>query len=276
MSRLAKPLLIAVVVLLAIIVIGGNWAYKNFDETATTGWSSVARNWWYHYLDDREERILLAPVAKGADSEFVDKENLTHDWHTKKAPAWHVALEDFKGKPDLRYLEVGAYEGRSVMWMFTHVLTDPSSNATVIDIFYDMGVKGYSQDLRDRYDANIATVDATDRTETIVEFSQIALRDLPVDSYDIIYIDGSHFAPDVLEDAVLAQRLLKKGGVLIFDDYRWWVGAPKLGRPKAAVDTFVEFYNEQFEVLHNGLQVILRKYDEDAEAEGMVIAPDPA
>ena len=36
--------------------------------------------------------------------------------------------------------------------------------------------------------------------------------------YDIIYIDGSHEARDVLEDAVLAYRLLKIGGLLIFDD----------------------------------------------------------
>ena len=39
--------------------------------------------------------------------------------------------------------------------------------------------------------------------------------------FDLIYIDGSHTAADVLTDAVLAFQLLRVGGVMIFDDYLW-------------------------------------------------------
>ena len=36
---------------------------------------------------------------------------------------------------------------------------------------------------------------------------------------DLIYIDGSHLAKDVLSDAILSWKLLKPSGVMIFDDY---------------------------------------------------------
>ena len=58
--------------------------------------------------------------------------------------------------------------------------------------------------------------------------------------------DGSHEAPDVLCDAVLAFRLLKNGGLLGFDDYLFMQGAiPErqlLECPKPAIDAFVNLY----------------------------------
>ena len=36
-----------------------------------------------------------------------------------------------------------------------------------------------------------------------------------------VYVDGSHHARDVLQDAVLAWGLLRPGGYMIFDDYGW-------------------------------------------------------
>jgi hypothetical protein len=39
--------------------------------------------------------------------------------------------------------------------------------------------------------------------------------------FDVIYVDGSHFADDVLTDGITAWRLLKKDGVLIFEDLTW-------------------------------------------------------
>ena len=39
--------------------------------------------------------------------------------------------------------------------------------------------------------------------------------------FDFVYVDGSHEAPDVLADALLAHRLVRAGGVIAFDDYLW-------------------------------------------------------
>ena len=67
--------------------------------------------------------------------------------------------------------------------------------------------------------------------------------------FDLVYIDGSHQAPDVLTDAVLAFQLLKVGGVMIFDDYLWSMDRPGtqdvLMMPKPAIDAFLNIFQRK-------------------------------
>ena len=73
------------------------------------------------------------------------------------------------------------------------------------------------------------------------------------DYFDFIYVDGSHQAPDVLCDAVLAFKLLKVGATLGFDDYLWsdepGGGDDPLRSPKPAVDAFLAIYAHKVKVL---------------------------
>src|SRR6185312_5512964 len=67
------------------------------------------------------------------------------------------------------------------------------------------------------------------------------LLDLGRESVDFVFVDGSHQAPDVLSDAVMAFHLLRVGGLMIFDDYIWSEGADMTRRdplemPKPGVD----------------------------------------
>jgi hypothetical protein len=48
--------------------------------------------------------------------------------------------------------------------------------------------------------------------------------------FDLIDVDGSHLAADVLQDAVLSFHLLRSAGLPIFDDCLW------IGDPGAPVD----------------------------------------
>ena len=64
---------------------------------------------------------------------------------------------------------------------------------------------------------------------------------------------------NVLDDAVLAFKLLKQGGIMIFDDYEWNVHQDILMMPKLAIDAFLAIYQRQYELLHKGYQVIIKK-----------------
>ena len=73
--------------------------------------------------------------------------------------------------------------------------------------------------------------------------------DKKINYFDFIYVDGSHQAPDVLFDAVMSFKLLRKNGVIAFDDYLWFENLPHgkdLNRcPKPAIDAFTSiFYNK--------------------------------
>lgn len=77
-----------------------------------------------------------------------------------------------------------------------------------------------------------------------------------------MYVDGSHLAPDVLTDAVLAFRAVRPGGLIVFDDYELAAGCgaePSRDDPKIAVDAFLACFAGQVEVLHKGFQVIVRR-----------------
>lgn len=75
--------------------------------------------------------------------------------------------------------------------------------------------------------------------------------------FDLVFIDGSHQAPDVLCDAVLGFRLLRKNGLLAFDDYLWTEELP-YGRdpircPKLAIDAFTNIYFRKILILETKL-----------------------
>jgi predicted O-methyltransferase YrrM len=90
-------------------------------------------------------------------------------------------------------------------------------------------------------------------------------RENPELKYDFIYIDASHVAVNVLEDAVLAWRLLKKNGVLIFDDYEWNAYSNPLLCPKVSIDAFLKVFKNQFKLRHKGYQVVVEKYNTDTK-----------
>lgn len=218
--------------------------------------------------DDLAAAVFRSPlpevqVAREARSpgkqHYRNTYDFSEDWFTHVIPVWEKVLAPYKGKPGVNYLEVGLYEGRSALWIIENVLTDPTSRLTGIDLFEGK--------VKDRFFENLRRSGAADRATIIVEPSQIVMRRLPLESFDIIYIDGSHATPDVLEDAVLSYRLLKPGGLLIFDDYRW-AGAIDPGSltqdtpddlPKAAIDSFAQCFDKRMQVIHNSYQLILKK-----------------
>jgi hypothetical protein len=76
--------------------------------------------------------------------------------------------------------------------------------------------------------------------------------------FDLIYVDGSHQASDVLTDAIIAFQLLRVGGVMIFDDYLWCMRPTgeedTLNMPKAAIDSFISLFQRKLKVI-SGLPI---------------------
>ena len=80
-----------------------------------------------------------------------------------------------------------------------------------------------------RFDSNIAKAQSvTGNTATVIKHkkpSNIALVELAAEgrtsTFDLVFVDGSHQATDVLTDAVISFQLLRLGGLMIFDDYLW-------------------------------------------------------
>ena len=158
-----------------------------------------------------------------------------------------------KEMSDLNFLEVGCYEGQTSNWL----LDNTNAELTVVDTFEGGQDLPDEVDLLQRFKNN--TEAHKDRICIEIGRSQEKLRDEAPESYDFIYIDGSHLAGDTLEDAVLAFRLLKKGGIMIFDDYTWGARMCFYDIPRTGIDAFVLVFGNQLEVLEKNSQMVIRK-----------------
>jgi len=199
---------------------------------------------------------LSAPSAETT-AKTDKKYTFNADWFSHNIPIWSRVLRDMKGKPNLNYLEVGTFEGRSFFWVLDNILTHPSSVAVGIDTFEKSG----GNDPEAVFRENVRRSGRSSKVKVIKGFSQQKMRDLKLNSFDLIYIDGDHASKSVLMDAVLAWDLLKDGGILIFDDYKWDYALPAEMRPAFALDVFQTLFRENFRILEKGYQLIVRKTD---------------
>jgi predicted O-methyltransferase YrrM len=177
--------------------------------------------------------------------------SFSFDWFSAHVPKFEKYLRPLQAGP-CTVVEIGAHEGRSTTWLLENILTHESSRIVTIDV-----------SVQPSFWRNVEASGGLQKTQLFVGLSGEILRRLPFASADFIYIDGSHGTPDVLEDAVLSFRVLKRGGIMAFDDYLW--NEPKWGRegfPKPAIDAFLDAYKARVEVLEMTYQVWLRKLNE--------------
>jgi SAM-dependent methyltransferase len=181
-----------------------------------------------------------------------DGYSFTTDFTAPVRSEWERVLGDMRGRPGLRMLEIGSYEGRSAIWFLENVLTDPDASITCVDPFLDA-----SYELR--FDHNLRWSGLEDRVTKLKGFSEAVLPQLPLESFDLVYVDGNHRAVNVLMDAVLAWRRLRPGGRLIFDDYRGLDDRPPHMRPQMAIDLFLETFEGEYELLLKDYQVAVKR-----------------
>ena len=188
-------------------------------------------------------------------SHYKKNYHFTSEWFTEEnIHNWEKIFHPFKSKRT-NYLEIGVYEGRSLLWMVENILLHPESKAIGIDE-YNLDRYDYKSVLHQ----NINLSGERDKVTIIGENSQIALRAMKDDSIDVIYIDGSHEMKNVTRDIINSWYLLKEGGILILDDYGMHKDRmPTFLRPELAINNFLIGFRNEIDTLLWGYQIILQK-----------------
>lgn len=183
----------------------------------------------------------------------------TNEWFTSNIPLWKEFLVPLKDA-EIHALEIGSFEGKSALWLLDNVLTNPESELTCVDAYEDYDeMKQYHYDwkaIKNRFIEN--TSKWKDKVRLVAVDSTYFLKTTS-EQYDLIYIDGNHAAAQVLLDAVLSHLHLRKGGLIIFDDYLYGGIATAPSVPKGAIDAFMACFAGSYEPLSIGYQVILKK-----------------
>ena len=188
----------------------------------------------------------------------------TQDWFHWSPALWEQLVPSLPGRK--RFLELGAFEGRSTAWIVENMLED---DGTLISVDTWEGAEEHVKmglampDAEDNYDHNLNLLGEQHPRRAVLKFKMTSYEAITRiaggPQFDFVYVDASHTAPDVLTDACVAWPLLKDKGVMVFDDYLWGEQRDVLHRPKLAVDAFVNIFAEQLKPVHMGYQYIVRK-----------------
>jgi len=183
----------------------------------------------------------------------------TADWFSHNAATWRPLLE---AAAPSKVLEIGSYEGRSTCFLIETLGARRTYDIYCVDPWENSNFHGTDMEpVERRFDANIAIARSAAPFKGSVSklkghSSEILPRMLASGhrgSFDLVYVDGSHEAPDVLLDAVLSFHLCRTGGLLIFDDYLWSADpeGPQdiLKMPKPAIDAFVNIFRKKLHIV---------------------------
>ena len=175
------------------------------------------------------------------------KYQFQYDWFTHNIPIWQKHFQDLAHTP-ITMLEIGSYEGMATCWLLDYILTHPQSQITCIDLYF-----------QHNFERNIAQTQAKQKVIKLAGNSHHILPTLAPHHYDIIYIDGSHLADDVKQDANLSWGLLKVGGIVIFDDYQLKTPGNPEQDTKIGIDAFLQAIAGCYQTLHLDYQLLIKK-----------------
>lgn len=181
------------------------------------------------------------------------------NWFDGQRYNFEENLERFKGKPNLKFLQIGVYTGDASEWLLTNVLTNPSSILVDVDTWEGSDEREHkAMDFNEVYEYYKKRMEPYANVRSVRNNSENFLRNNKTE-WDFIYIDGDHTADAVYADAIGAWALLKKYGVLAFDDYLWGQDMHPLHRPQPAIDDFLAEKQGEYEVLTHSYQIWLIK-----------------
>jgi predicted O-methyltransferase YrrM len=185
--------------------------------------------------------------------------NYTTNWTGKYLHYWmEMFVQHNLRSRSLDVLEIGSWEGMTSAFILRQL---PLAHLTCVDTWEGAAEHKNLPQLSQveiRFDNNTATF--RNRLNKYKGNSLAFYSNGPVTPrFDLIYVDGSHRAGDVLADAILCFEMLRVGGILVFDDYLWRRYQNPRENPAGAINALLKMKRGSYELLMVHWQLVLRK-----------------
>tara|TARA_X000000368_G_scaffold81543_1_gene61419 strand:+ start:396 stop:1070 length:675 start_codon:yes stop_codon:yes gene_type:complete len=187
----------------------------------------------------------------------IKEKNFSNKWFLNNFDIFNFFLPKEKNSK-FDYLEVGCFEGLSSFFVLSEY---KAVNAILLDI-WDMpnpNSKTLSHNfnsIEKAFDNNLSGFNFT----KIKDDSVVAMRKLfkQNKSFDFIYIDGSHNGEDILSDAIEAFKILKKEGLIFFDDFLQYDKNRAL-QSYDGIEKFLNLYSNYLKIEYFQNNLVVRK-----------------
>lgn len=187
----------------------------------------------------------------------ISNKCFSNNWFLNNFEIFNYFLPKDKNKK-FTYLEVGCFEGLSSFYVLSEY---KNVNAYFLDL-WDISNTN-SKSLTDNFNLVEKAFD-----ENLSEFkfkkikgdSVILMRTLfrKKINFDFIYIDGSHNGEDILSDAIEAFKILKKGGLIFFDDFLQ-NDSSRFIQSYTGIEKFLQLYKRKISIVFFQNNLVIKK-----------------
>lgn len=183
------------------------------------------------------------------------KGKFSNSWFNENLKYLFFFLSE-KQKDFKKILEIGSFEGNSTLFFLNYF---KNSLIHCVDIWEDQksNYKGINfSSIEDKFDYNIKEYKSRinkwkSSSKNYFKYNNV--------SYDLIFIDGSHYYKDVYLDAINSFKFCKINGYILFDDYLFKYKSKKNAHPIFAINKFLKKYKNKIKIIAVYRQVLIKK-----------------
>ena len=192
--------------------------------------------------------------------DFIDKilnKNFSNKWFLNNFEIFNYFLPENKNDK-FNYLEIGCFEGLSSFYVLSQF---KFVNAYFLDIWDEpnKNSKSLTSDfnkVEKLFDENLSKFNFTKiKDDSVISMRKLLRKNM---NFDFIYIDGSHNGEDILSDAIEAFKILKKGGLIFFDDFLQYELNRKI-QSYVGIEKFLELHSNDLQIVFFQNNLVVKK-----------------
>lgn len=168
-------------------------------------------------------------------------------------------LNDFLDQSkENKILEIGSFEGLSSVFFADNFINNEKSTLTCVDPFLSINNNDHSQFLQNNEEMNFYYNISHCKNSKKIKIHKVTsdtFFENNTQTFNFIYIDGCHEPEFIKRDMKNSFNVLEKNGIMWMDDYGGGDGI----QIKAEMNNFLKNYNGQYEIIHIGYQLAIRK-----------------